>query len=387
MRRLLIYSIVLPFALASCRERSATSRQGTTSHTQLDTVSLAEGTKLWEPGDGYLRIEAIAKAKDGRIAIFDAGGPALYVLDRDGLNGTKISRLGSGPGEYRHISSLLFLADGRLVARDMLLSRLMILSADYATASHHPVPYSELSGQNAMRSLDGSTIIVSQSGPPRGSFELASISWQVVDTVGQDNRHVELPADIAEQCPISYLYGTPPVRDNYSPEPLLTILPTGGVVVGCASSRRLELRRNGMPTRVLGIDGEPVQRSTKERSELKARFTALMQREVRGWSWQGPDIPPTHPLFLRALGGDDGSIWVKTPRASERCKEPMLECAWRNRSGFMVYDSSGVPFRIVNVPPEFRFRVDPVLSLKELVAVVVDDDETPHVVRYRLGSQ
>lgn len=386
MPRALLFSLVSCFALAACTDRSASSTRQTLKG-RPDTVLLAGGTALWEPRDGYARIDAIARAKDGRTAIFDAGGPALYIVDRDGRTGRKISRSGSGPGEYRHISALLFLDDGRLVAKDMLLSRLMIMSTDYAVLSHLSVSPSELLGQNALRSLDGTKIVVSQSGPPRGGFELSTVSWQVVDTTSRDNRHVDLPADIAEQCPIVYLSSDPPVRNSYAPEPQLTLLPTGGVVVGCASSRRLELRRSGRPVRVLELQGEPVERSVQERVESKERFTGLVRREVPGWSWQGSDIPTAHPPFLRTLSGNDGSIWLKTPRPSERCSETEPECAWRTRSGFTVYDSSGVPVRVVNVPKRFSFRVDPVLSLDEVTAVVLDDEDLPHVIRFRLGKK
>jgi hypothetical protein len=101
-----------------------------------------------------------------------------------------------------------------------------------------------------------------------------------------------------------------------------------------------------------------------------------------GQTRTGPDIPETHPSFSRVLAGDDGSIWLKTPRPSERCESDDV-CAWRVRSGFSVFDSVGHQLQVVELPSGFSFRVEPSLAISHVIAVVQSADGVQHVARLR----
>lgn len=374
--------------LFACQERA--SNVSTANGTSFPvTVDLGAPTQLWEPKNGYVRIDALAVAADGRVAVYDAGASTMYVVAADGTSGRVVGGHGAGPGELGQVSAVAFLSDGRLVARDFILSRLAVFSPEYAPVGHIPVPPSELMGQRALRVVRGSNVLIGTTGPRRGKFETSSFSYQAVDSLKTGNEHVDLPPDVAEECAVEYMEGEPRVKVG-KPEPQLSVLASGSTVVACASSGRLELRRTGKPTQKLVVPSVEVPLTEQERSESRASFAALMQREVPGWTWRGPDVPRTHPPFRQVFAGDDGTVWLKTPRPSTRCARED-RCAWRVRSGLSLYDTTGVLVAEINVPLNFSFRTDPVLTSRSIVSVILDESDVPHLAKFavppRAGSR
>ncbi|MCA9764547.1 MAG: 6-bladed beta-propeller, partial [Gemmatimonadetes bacterium] len=64
-----------------------------------------------DPGDPmqqFVRIRDVVALPDGRIAILDAGVPAIRVFDTTGRWVMNVGRTGNGPGEFRDPIDLAF---------------------------------------------------------------------------------------------------------------------------------------------------------------------------------------------------------------------------------------------------------------------------------------
>jgi hypothetical protein len=353
--------------------------------TLADTGYFAVIDTLWEPDGGYTSIDAIAARSDGTIAVADGGSARLFLIEAPGDKGRQIARHGDGPGELRRASAATFLTDGRLLVRDLVLSRLNTYGRDGAYREQVPVPPSELVGQSALRVVDGTHPLTGIVGPPRGPAEQRSMTYETIEGFGLNPQHVSMPYDMAEQCPVVYMPGAPRVRFGYAPLPVFALLSNGGTVVGCAATQRLELRRPDATFKRLDIGSATVQRTAAEREELKAAFVQLMRRESKSWQWQGSDVPELHPAFSRVYAGDDGSIWVRTPRPSVRC-ETEEKCVWRARHGFTVFDESGGLFGVFDLPPGLVWQIDPVLSRASILAVGEAQDGREVILRLLPGK-
>lgn len=351
-----------------------------------DTTALEIVDTLWEPQGGYGRIDGLAISSEGALAVADGGSEArLFVIDKLG-NGRQVARGGSGPGELRRVSSLAFLDDGSLLVRDMVLARINVYGKDGQYRNQIATPSSELVGQAAMRILEGKYPFVGVAGPPRGPAEERAWALESVDGFGLDARHLDIPYDVVEQCPVVYMQGRERVRFGYAPKPVFVMLRSGATVAGCGRNGWVDLRRFGQAMLRLNLGGDRVERTATERDELKAAFSELIRREVSDWQWSGPDIPEYHPYFSGVYAGEDGSVWIRTPRPSERCTAED-KCAWKLRYGLTVYAESGTLVGVFDVPKELIWRVDPTFAAQQVVAVIEAGDGREAIVRLAVGQR
>lgn len=70
--------------------------------------------------------------RDGRIVVANAGARELVFFDSSGGFTASVGREGDGPGEFRGLSLIGEIEDGRIMAMDMLLGRVSVFSADGA---------------------------------------------------------------------------------------------------------------------------------------------------------------------------------------------------------------------------------------------------------------
>ncbi len=72
------------------------------------------------------------RLRDGRVVVANAGARELKFFDSNGDFLASAGRAGDGPGEFRGLSLIGALEDGRIAAMDMLLGRVSVFSSDGA---------------------------------------------------------------------------------------------------------------------------------------------------------------------------------------------------------------------------------------------------------------
>jgi len=75
-------------------------------------------------------VGSIAVGPDGRVWVWDPASPALWLIEADGASLRRISRPGSGPGEYRRANDIAVARGGALVMWDDENARLTIYNPD-----------------------------------------------------------------------------------------------------------------------------------------------------------------------------------------------------------------------------------------------------------------
>lgn len=99
-----------------------------------------EFTVGWGPDGPYLTWPQSGRIlPDGGALIGESDEGAIYRIGPDGSVRGIWGRKGEGPGEYQHLSALLFRGDSILVT-DQRLGRLSILSADGEVSTTRPLP-------------------------------------------------------------------------------------------------------------------------------------------------------------------------------------------------------------------------------------------------------
>ena len=169
---------------------------------------------VWEPSDGYGAIRTLALASDGRVAVADGQPQRIFVLEKSLDRADSLGRAGHGPGEFLMVGGMAFLSDGRLVARDAGSAALAVFFPDGRLAATRRGPVAELFGQESLLRVADDRILLGLRGKARGAFERYAFRYEHWDTTGAAAAHVTIPAGVAEECPVRWSAGDPPVRNG-----------------------------------------------------------------------------------------------------------------------------------------------------------------------------
>jgi hypothetical protein len=134
--------------------------------------------------------------------------------------------------------------------------------------------------------------------------------------------------------------------------------------------------------------------SDAEAAQERAYVTKGLQWLDPSWTWSGPDIPRTKPLLSGLFTGDDGSVWVLREGEAEEQDDPdyrpgdssSVERRLRSRVTFEVFDETGAFLGAIAAPAGVQRQPQPVVSRQGLVAVTIDADGVPRLVRYRVST-
>lgn len=91
-----------------------------------------------DPKYEFTRVMQAAELGSGQLVVVDQGRNELRIFDRKGVFERALGRTGAGPGEFRHISSLMRSGD-TLIVWDGILRRLTRYTADGTLGSTTPI--------------------------------------------------------------------------------------------------------------------------------------------------------------------------------------------------------------------------------------------------------
>ena len=364
------------------------------------SIGVADGNEEYMIG----QVSDLALGRDGSLFVFDGQVPIVRHYDATGKFLRRIGRTGSGPGEYRSISGLATLTDGRLLVWDTGNWRVNVYATngDFSTQWTTPSGMSgggtaqytraimvDTAGRIVMRKQivnfrqPGNQPTIWLRYRPDGTF----IDTVRAPMVQQPEPMTARAGNVSTSLPVPFL----PVR-------LATMNPLGNLIAGYPSRYAFEIHQSD--GRVVSVRrdvrAEPVSRG--ERSEARRNVEERLRQTDPNWSWSGPDIPDTKPLYHDLVTGLDGRIWVRLtpdvrtgPGVSGSVGISGGNAPGRRPSGgaeppkaslFDVFEPDGTYLGQVQVPAGAYAMVR---RGDQVWGVAIGDDDVPRIKRYRIN--
>ena len=425
LRRVVALCVLLT-TIAACKSARRPGSQSAVIETVGDTTVVGNHGPIWpdtaalvpelvigavDQSEEYLFANIIALTVDdeGNVYVYDSNFNELRKYDSAGRFVRRIGREGGGPGEFRFVSGLAVLPDGRLVAVDPGNNRLNVYDKDGNALTHWPRPITRPTyGRFAIQTDSAGTLYYGLNPPlptdgsplpwPRPTFLRLDQSGEVADTI-------YVPSRFVDRCPVrseqKYRSGFfDDLRARYLPKVKWAINPDGALIAGCPDVYRFEIVRPDGITRIVRESWTPVPVSAAELDNY-TRFWTLQHREsglYPGFVWT-TDLGHRKPAYQRILVGAEGRLWLWTPQSSVELERPLElpnhwpSTHWQEPAGgvFDVFDADGRYLVAVRLPPTFSYTPDPgqaepAIRGDIVWAVTIDEDDVPSLTRFRLST-
>jgi hypothetical protein len=358
----------------------------------LDTVPLVRIAGD-EPGNLFTNIRAVSRRKDGAILVFDLRSRDLRQYTTSGRLERVIARPGSGPGEIANVSRLLFLPDDSLIVFDGNNRRVSLYAPDGEFVRQYVYP--KINGRSLPRIIGGRSstqwyvafgpaakMPTATSGPIRR--DPLDIVQYTVDTTPSSIPGDAMVDTIAAALDVEIYPSTMTESgETYPDERVLefgksTVVASNAGVVYVGTNERSEVMAydHGKPRRLIRFPStsRAVTEADRARySEWLFRLYETYPPEFRAEKRSEIKIlrfATEHPHYERIVAGTDGSVWVKQSEVLD--EDPQH---------FVVHDEQGRAVARVLLPARTQvFQV----NRQEVLGVVLDDDDVPHVAVWRL---
>ena len=367
------------------------------------SIGVADGAEEYMLGE----IADIALGRDGSIYALDRQVPAVRHYDAQGKFIRNIGRSGAGPGEFRSVSGIAVTRDGRLLLWDTGNWRINVYSAtgDNLPQLTTPSGTSGSSMATFARALmvDSSGRIVTRKTVFSRDMLNRPTVWVRFDSNGELIDTAFAPASPKPEGVVSASSGSASVSDRvpFAPRRLVAMSPFGNFVAGYPDRYAFEIHQARGPVISVRRDVKPEPVSRSERAEARKRIEDRMRQTNPTWSWNGPDIPDTKPLYEELHVAHDGRIWVAVvPEVSSRVGSISSSgggggppgASRPRREGpppppprpalYDIFEPDGQYLGQVQVPA----KVSSVVRRGDQVwAIAFDDDDVPRIKRYRIA--
>jgi hypothetical protein len=352
--------------------------------TMVLVPEMSVGERDGAPATIFGRVTALDVDSNGRIYIVDGSVREVRIFAATGEHVRTFGHAGDGPGEFRLPNHLRVASDGRIVIRDGL--RFLLFSAEGRQLGGWPIRsgYST----NAPFFLDQNNRVIN----PTFSDRLVAYD---LDGTARDTMPEPTLGHVAPRLNFSFVGGRGSYAVPFMPGESWTMLPDGRVLIGL--SDRYAIHRWGPGGRVLRVEHEvtlvPVEPGESEQAR-QATTRAIRSGNVPDWTWNGPDIPVTKPLFRLIAAGVDGTIWVfrdgpsvheQNPNWDPQRPDAGFPTVWRSNVVADVFDEEGRYLGPIPFPRSVTWSNPPaILSRDRIWAVTEHESGHPQVVRYRV---
>jgi hypothetical protein len=361
-----------------------------------DSIPIVEGLRLggldgpMETTFGY--VGPIAPTADGRMHVVDTQVPIIRTYGTDGTYMGEIGRAGQGPGEYRSVSSMTVLDDGRLMIWDQGNQRVSWFDETGTFLDSRPLTGAIGAADTFVIGGDGTIYTrVAGDGPliegPGGIVGF----WARIDVDGSVERLHPIPQEDRDG-PSYVLSGRGGFYRPFTVMTLATMGPDGSYY---------EVRNDTYQIRHVHPDGHEsfiardearVVVSPEETEEWQARSESMAQRpgSDRASFFPIPDVKP----YIRYIMTDlDGRLWVSRyteadylpyteSEAADRAEQGLPSYNWRDRLRWDVYAPDDSYLGFVTFP----FRTTLVTARGDEIWVVeAGPFREDYVVRYRMN--
>lgn len=374
---------------------------GTASLIEELSIGVADGAEEYMLGE----IADIVLGRDGSLYVFDGQVPTIRHYDASGKYLRNIGRSGSGPGEYRSVSGLAVAPDGRLMLWDTGNWRINVYAANGDFISQWATPSGMSGGGTAQYSR---AIMVDTSGTIITRKTILDFrSTDRRPTIWLRFRPNGTPLDTIHEPPSPAL-GTLSARADrvsvtdpvpFAPIRMVAMSPLGYLVAGYPSRYAFEIHQPDGQVVSVRREVKPEAVSRAERSEARQKIEERMRQTDPRWTWNGPEIPDTKPLYHAIHLGLDGRIWIGlTPEPRQRIgsisggggvgqgprrsPQPAADRQPSPPARFDVFEPDGRYLGQVQFPSD----VSPFLRKGDQVwAVAYGTDDVPRIKRYRIA--
>jgi len=318
----------LPIALALVACVSPDTN--TTTVTDSAGVTIVESTvPRWDKGEGwtvdpaaildlttsgsgptheFFRVVDAVRLTDGSIAIADFGSREVRLYAVDGSFLSASGREGEGPGEFRRMRSLRRYRADSLVAYDVSLGRLTILSGEPELGRMITVGRPDARVLDAFPLADGRFVVaVAAIGYPEGTSGIHRVPYEI-RLLAPSGRLL----DTLTTLPGPEAF----VAAQFDARPLLP--KTGHIAVhenriylGTADRMEFEIRSStGRLERIIRVPTYDLTLSAQEiRDEREARTPANASQRIRDIIAAMPD-PESRPAYRKLLVDRSGYVWA-----------------------------------------------------------------------------
>lgn len=337
-------------------------------------------TELARIGGGDEGLASFSDIRDlqldakGQVWVLDFQTQTLRLFGADGSPIKEVARKGRGPGELGNTNGFRRAPDGRMFVRDHSNNRISFFAATGAAAGQQSYPSfsygwrweaavdprGRLHELTTMRRGEERERVVVRSSPDFAS----------ADTAGAPTRCTD------ETIPMALIRG----QNGFASIPFAAQLMVGFASTGsiwCGSSADYRLRR--FPFGASAHDLEITLNAPRLRIAAAVRDSAIAATEqflVRiGGAlepWDKGDVPRDRSSMLGFHSDDQNRLWV----ARETPGGP---------TEFDVWDMTGR--RIATVAPGVKLPPSPLFRVMgdRLAVVILDEDDLPTIVVYRIG--
>lgn len=364
------------------------------------SIGVADGAEEYIFGE----IADVALGKDGSLFVFDRQVPVVRHYDASGKFLRSFGRAGSGPGEYRSASGIATMPDGRLLVWDTGNWRINAYSANGDVLTQWTTPSGMSGGGTAQYSR---AIFVDTSGMVTTRKAIHDFRNFSQRTFWLRFRPDGTPADTLHEPPATVLAlvsaragkvsTSAPVP--FAPTRLVAISPLGYLVAGYPNRYAFEIHQPGRAVVSVRRDVKPEPVSRAERAEGRKSIEERMRQTDPNWTWNGPDVPDTKPLYHGLQIGLDGRIWISlTPETGpkiggisgtsgvgpgvRRAPRPAADREARKPALYDVFEPDGRYLGQVRVPVGASAVVR---KGDQVWAVAFGDDDVPRLKRYRIA--
>jgi hypothetical protein len=343
-----------------------------------------------DPGSEFSDIRGVEVSRNGNVLVLDFKAQNIRVFAPDGKFLKVISRNGEGPGEFGEPNGFARSPDGTIWVNDPPNHRFSVRRDDGEYIKDVP---SALTGfgyiwhgyfDTAGRMVNQISVPNPKPSAPNG-----------IDYSNRYHPMLERRSMTSNQADtIPELSCTPPDRTirNWSGRSA-----RGGIVMGvpfrafgsiarspqdfgwCADGGKYAIYRlrlgRGDTLQVIRGKAAPIPVTATERDSAVASAKALFVRSHLDPAIVSPgDIPPVKPVIISLLLDDQNRLWVR------------LTSAVKGHTRYDVYDAKGAEVGTIDLTA--AIREEPVLIRgNKLYAVVLDADDVPSVVRYRIETR
>ena len=363
------------------------------------SIGVADGAEEYIFGN----IADVALGRDGSLYVFDGQVPIVRHYDASGRFLRNIGRAGSGPGEYRSASGIATTPDGRLLVWDTGNWRINVYSATGDVLTQWTTPSGMSGGGTAQFSR---AIFVDTAGVVTTRKMVFDRNPDNRPTIWVRFRPDGTPADTLREPPAPELGRLSARADRvstaapvpFAPIRFVALSPFGYLVAGYPSRYAFEIHQPGRAVVSVRREVKPEPVSRAERAEGRKNIEERMRQTDPNWSWNGPDIPDTKPLYHGLTVGLDGRIWVSLTRGADpklglsstsgvgsgvpRAPRPAADREPGKPTLYDVFEPDGRYVGQVQVPANTTAMVR---KGDKVWAVAFGDDDVPRLKRYRIA--
>lgn len=337
-------------------------------------------------------IDHLAVSRAGEIVVSQAQDRAIRFFSSAGAPIGSVGREGEGPGEFRAIARMGFVADtlwvhdGRLRRFTLISQAREVLRSVPAIGFARPAPADE-ARIPAFRTVypqtlypDGSVLASAHGadGPAAGDFDPRAVTYVRVARDGTITRVVttwregrsDFYTTVGGGAGGTFPFAIRPLHDvaDDGSRSVLAMVSVEGQQSGMFRVITFDAVGDTIYSRRYPVDGVPIPRSVAD-SAIDARARVFANPDTQAEYRRQAYVPPIYPPLAGLVSGRDATLWIRL----------------RDRDGrrpYMVLDSAGVVIATTDVPNNVEIRV---ADLSNVWAVETDEFDVQSIVRYRVA--